>query len=1376
MATTRPFRLAAALAILALGWLPAWRHDAEIQRVTIVDADGKEVGLYTASHALVIGIADYTAGWLDLPGVPTDVEAVSRVLEAHGFAVRREIDLDHQALDRVIREFIAERGQEADARLVIYFAGHGHTLEQSFGGEMGYLVPANAPPPDRDPAGFVARALPMRQVEVYAEMIQSKHALFLFDSSFSGSIFSRERSVPGHISARAAQPVRQFITAGSAGEEVPDDSIFRRQFVAALEGEGDINGDGYVTGSELGEFLYDTVVNFSRGTQHPQYGKIRHPGLDEGDFVFRLPSPPAQSATPPIERPPEEVSFSLDDLESEADQIEETREAWAEYLKQMQAAFQRADDYEGRSVDGARKVEAWRRFLSAFGGDSLFSQEDEALRQRATERLEYWREAARIVEEIPLPAPELPAEAKPGDPWSDPVLEMRFRYVPPGIFRMGSPEEEQGRDPAEEQGRDSAEELHTVTLSRGYWMGETEVTQKQFARFVEATGYRTEAEKEGWSWIWTGEEWEKRRGLTWRQSGGEEYPVVHVSWNDASAFSDWAGRETGAEIRLPTEAEWERAARAGMAMATYAGDLTLRSVCDAPELEEIAWYCGNSGLEAHPVGGKEANAWGLRDMLGSVWEWVEDADPHAARNSRRTFRGGSWVEPAGDSRAARRVTAPNSDRSRYVGFRVVRGLSGAAASRDAVRRGAARRGVFVPVPAKERAVRGFDAEESAGLFVGVRRFDTEAFAEVPYAVDDAVDLAHLFALELELIAPEKVVLSLAGEPQKSESQDGLAALLAAGAKRRSAKQPDIYSLVDQVGRSTGEQGLFVVALATHGFSGQGGDYLVASDSLSGRHIKNTGVKVNEIFEGVAGAAARRRLVFLDACRERLYPVGPRGGAAPMSPSFAAAIADATGQVVFAGATAGGFAYDDPERGNGVFSGAVLDGLRGQAVADERSFITVLQLARFVDRRVVEWVGVNRPEHAELSQGVALQLDAVAVADMPLAVDSAAREQVEEERRRIDSAILKLSQNLDGPISGVMYDEMVEILRSRQAPRELWLALIEEIEALDGSERLQRSLRDWFHEHRAALQRGPQRAVPEPSQESPRPEPESQSPPTSSRPVSKNGAPEPGDVWRSPALGMRFRYVPAGTFRMGSPEGEKGRNEDEKLHAVTLTRGFWMGETEVTQGQWRQLMDNNPSGFQDGGEACPVEKVSWWDAVVFANRLSERVGLETCYELDCQGTPGTGEHTCESVRLRSRQCQGFRLPTEAEWERAARAGGSAATYYLPDVRRIAWYDDNSGNKTHPAGGKQANDWGLEDMLGNVWEWVEDSADFESLRVVIPIYVGVSKDPLSTVGSERVFRGGSWLDLARDVRSAVRHAASPGYRDDYRGFRLARGQGE
>ena len=247
------------------------------------------MALYAESHALLIGVSDYTNGWPRLRGAKEDIPAVKTALEAQGFVVEVVTDPDRRALDDAFLSFISRHGQKPDNRLLFYFAGHGHSLKLGYGGQMGYLVPREAPNPNIDAAGFLRSALAMQTVETYARAIQAKHALFMFDACFAGSVFEATRAIPEAIAAKTGRPVRQFITSGTAEQQVPDTSIFRRQFVAALSGEGDRDGDGYVTGAELGEFLETTVTNYSRRSQTPQYGKLRDPLLDKGDFVFVLP-------------------------------------------------------------------------------------------------------------------------------------------------------------------------------------------------------------------------------------------------------------------------------------------------------------------------------------------------------------------------------------------------------------------------------------------------------------------------------------------------------------------------------------------------------------------------------------------------------------------------------------------------------------------------------------------------------------------------------------------------------------------------------------------------------------------------------------------------------------------------------------------------------------------------------------------------------------------------------------------------------------------------------------------------------------------------------------------------------------------------------
>jgi len=225
------------------------------------------------------------------------------------------------------------------------------------------------------------------------------------------------------------------------------------------------------------------------------------------------------------------------------------------------------------------------------------------------------------------------------------------------------------------------------------------------------------------------------------------------------------------------------------------------------------------------------------------------------------------------------------------------------------------------------------------------------------------------------------------------------------------------------------------------------------------------------------------------------------------------------------------------------------------------------------------------------------------------------------------------------------------------------------------------------------------------------------------------------TFTSPIIGAKFVFIPAGTFTMGSPPDEPGRNIDESpQHQVTISCPFYIQTTDVTQGQWKRIMGNNPSHFSSCGDDCPVEKVSWNDAQDFISKLNQQEGTDR-----------------------------YRLPTEAEWEYAARAGTHRARY--GDINKIAWYRDNAGMRTHAVGTKLPNAWGLYDMLGNVWEWVQDwKGIYPSGHVTDP--VGPSS------GSVRVSRGGSWGNDAESCRLANRDGSSPVFHYKFLGFRLAR----
>ena len=519
-----------------------------VMAIRVKDPKGVEedVQLYSGSYALLVGASNYHAGWPSLESIPGELDNVETMLQRKGFVVKRVHDPDSKQLKDAFTSFINSHGYDPNNRLLFFYSGHGFTR---MNGKKGYLVPVDAPDPDKDEKGFLTKALGMNHILSWSRDIEAKHVLFLFDSCFSGTVFKqRDRpKPPKHITRLTAQPVRQFITAGQAGESVPANSTFTPMFIDALKfGVGDLNQDGYVSGTELGLFLQEKVP--LHANQSPQFGKIQDYDLSRGDFVFVVgeQTPTTESTTSAPTAPPA------------------------------------------------------------------------------------------------------------GTAYKEPASGIDFVWVEDGCFQMGQTEQEKthiiGELGEEKYKKFFKDEMpvHEVCLD-GFWIGKFEVTQGQ---------------------------WQKIMGSNPAYfKSGDDFPVEQVSWNEVQKFIDKLNKSGGKSYRLPTEAEWEYAARGKARNEVFSG---------GNDVDALAWYSGNSNKTTHRVGTKKPNHIGLYDMSGNVWEWCNDwyyAGYYgvAPRNNPkgpptgtdRVGRGGSWGDSPSYMRVSYRDWNGVDKRDQYLGFRLV---------------------------------------------------------------------------------------------------------------------------------------------------------------------------------------------------------------------------------------------------------------------------------------------------------------------------------------------------------------------------------------------------------------------------------------------------------------------------------------------------------------------------------------------------------------------------------------------------------------------------------------------------------------------------------------------------------------------------------
>ncbi len=517
------------------------------------------VSLYKKSYALVIGNDTYTGPWPRLSNAVKDARLVKEALEAKGFEVTFRTNVTSREMVEAFEAFFLETGEDPDARLFVWYAGHGYSER----GE-GYLVPVDAP--DTSEGGrFRRKALSLRRMGEYARDALALHIFAVFDSCFAGTIFNVGRDKPPPVITRATtRPVRQFLTSGDAGQAVSDDGTFRKLFLRAIAGEvpADANSDGFLSASELGLFLSGEITNYSNGTQTPRSGKLNDPELNQGDFIFQLAGGrSAQVAA----NPDKEALF------------------W-------------------QSIQGSDNPAMYRAYLSQFPNGAFVP-----LAHLKISELQKVQQVSRAkpprVEIRPKPAtPAAGVFPRQAESFKDCPNCPEMVRIPAGTFRMGHIQDVGAAYTK------PARPVREVGIEFPFAMSRYEVTFDEYDRFTDAKGRPRLADK-GW--------------------GRGRLPALRMSRVDAIAYTKWLTEKTGKYYRLPTEAEWEYAARGGKETNFWWGDSTdpnranfgvgVTGWLPAPFVKDGDKYPNTS-----PVGAFPPNPFGLYDMHGNVWEYVED--------------------------------------------------------------------------------------------------------------------------------------------------------------------------------------------------------------------------------------------------------------------------------------------------------------------------------------------------------------------------------------------------------------------------------------------------------------------------------------------------------------------------------------------------------------------------------------------------------------------------------------------------------------------------------------------------------------------------------------------------------------------------------
>ncbi|CAK0765917.1 formylglycine-generating enzyme [Gammaproteobacteria bacterium] len=609
----------------------------------------RSVVLATSAHtnkrvALVIGNSNYQYSDI-LPKLDNpvhDSEDIAKALRSFGFKVIERTNQPKEGMDAAIAEFGRELAN-SDAAL-FYFAGHALQVRG-----QNYLMPVNSKVESE--AQIPYQSINMNQVLDEIENGQSRVNIVIMDACRNNPLTGEFRTAKLRgLAAPTGSPKDTVIVYATAPGDVAADGakrngLFTEGLLSAFKGP-DLSLDGVLTTASI------EVERISERSGKKQTPYVNGPRTLQKSFWFRPPTPGAANAlTKPILPLPTTSQYSLEDIKKQ----QEARTTWNNWQRDMEQSYTKAEEFHG-SPD--LQVVAWERFLANYAQDNPYSEVDQQLRKKAQEQ---YQEALHKNEQEKQRQKPVAIE-KPSRSTGVKAIKERefsgipFAWIPPGCFKMGSPELEKDRDAKEGP-------IHEVCLN-GFWMGRYEVTQGQ---------------------------WQSVMGNNPASfQKGSAYPIENVSWEDIQLYLRTINAKENTRFRLPTEAEWEYAARAGTSTPFYFGT-TLNADTQANYNGNYPYGEGPPGQyrkSTMPVGSFPPNAFGLYDVHGNVWEWLDDwycekfysslpakqRNPECKDNASglRILRGGSWNNDARLLRVAIRIGDPPQHRVSNYGFRLVR--------------------------------------------------------------------------------------------------------------------------------------------------------------------------------------------------------------------------------------------------------------------------------------------------------------------------------------------------------------------------------------------------------------------------------------------------------------------------------------------------------------------------------------------------------------------------------------------------------------------------------------------------------------------------------------------------------------------------------